>query len=66
MHMSTILTEKSGNFGFAMDFLQQYFKNLLVNLLSVASVNRINALITMRTFYLRLIGYQILINNVIR
>ena len=35
------------NFGFVVDFLQQYYKNLHVNLLSLAPINRINALETM-------------------
>ena len=61
--MSTSLTITSGNFGFVVDFLQQYYKNLHVNLLCLASLNKINALETMPDI---LIGYQILINNVIR
>ena len=47
LHISTSLTKTSGNLGFVVDFLQQYYKTLDVNLLSLASVNRINAQETM-------------------
>ena len=47
LHISTSLTKTSGNLGFVVDFLQQYYKNLHVNLLCLASLHRINALETM-------------------
>ena len=47
LHISTILTKKVQILAFVMDFLSQYYKNLRVNFLSLASVNKINAPETM-------------------
>ena len=46
--MSAILTKKMWKVWFCCGLFTTYFKNLHVNPLSLASVNRINALKTMR------------------
>ena len=58
--ISTIFTQKTCKFCLFVDFWQQYYKKLHMNLLSLASVNRINAKETMQDTFI-LYGCQLVI-----